>query len=63
MPYSEVFFKKKKEFQPVWTRLTPNEHPPWAPEEGTLDTEGLMPGVPVGKRPKAFRFKPGIRLD
>ena len=25
--------------------------------------EGPMPGAPLGNKPKAFRFKPGIRLD
>lgn len=45
-------------------QLTPNdEHPPWAPGGGTLDMEGPMPGAPLGNKPKAFRFKPGIRLD
>lgn len=44
--------------------LTPNdEHPPCAPGGGTLDMEGPMPGAPLGNKPKAFRFKPGIRLD
>lgn len=44
--------------------LTPKEeHPPWAPGGGMLDMEGPMPGAPLGNRPKAFRFKPGIRLD
>lgn len=44
--------------------LTPNEEqPPWAPEGGTLGKEGPMPGAPLGNRPRALRFKPGIRLD
>lgn len=25
--------------------------------------EGPMPGAPLGNKPRAFRFKPGIRLD
>lgn len=43
--------------------LTPNDDPPWAPGGGTLDMEGPMPGAPLGNKPRAFRFKPGIRLD
>lgn len=27
------------------------------------DIEGPMPGEPLGNRPRALRFKPGIKLD
>ncbi len=51
-------------FQTRRLSLTPNdEHPPWAPGGGTLDIEEPMPGAPLGNKPRAFRFKPGIRLD